>query len=136
MAERPTFFLDRNLGNKIVCRALREAGVTVEVHSDHFPETEEDDTGWIADVAERGWVILTKDNQIRYNESERDVVDTSKARIFILNSSRMNGNEMADFFVEKLAEIESLAGTQAPPFIATISHEGMHIVFPNQRPGQ
>jgi hypothetical protein len=31
-----TFFIDRCLGSKRVVAALREAGLTVEIHEDHF----------------------------------------------------------------------------------------------------
>jgi hypothetical protein len=30
------FFIDRCLGSKKIVAALREAGVTVEIHDDHF----------------------------------------------------------------------------------------------------
>jgi hypothetical protein len=45
------FFLDRCLGKKIVAERRRSAGLRVEVHADHFPETEnspeEHDGTWL-----------------------------------------------------------------------------------------
>ena len=69
MADRPTFFVDRSLG-KQVGRRLREAGATVELHDDHFEETTKDSV-WTPDVTARGWVILTKDKNIRRRGGER-----------------------------------------------------------------
>jgi len=56
----PTFFLDENIGSVDVARALRDAGARVEVYNDHFGGAVEDEE-WIALVAEKGWVAITKD---------------------------------------------------------------------------
>lgn len=63
-------FVDRALGAEDVPTALREAGATVEVMDDHFPDVS-DDSEWIVAVTQRGWVILTKDKRIRRNRLER-----------------------------------------------------------------
>jgi hypothetical protein len=34
--EPTTFFIDRCLGNKLIVETLRSAGVSVEIHDDHF----------------------------------------------------------------------------------------------------
>lgn len=36
------FFVDRNLGNKVIVNALRQEGIQVEVHDDHFPQGAKD----------------------------------------------------------------------------------------------
>ncbi len=33
------FFIDRCLGNKLIVETLRAAGVSVEIHDDHFGKT-------------------------------------------------------------------------------------------------
>ena len=61
----PVFLVDRDLGSKVVPDALRKAGCTVEVHSDHF-DGEAPDHEWIRTVGERGWFVITHDDKIRY----------------------------------------------------------------------
>ena len=34
--ESITFFIDRCLGNKLIVETLRGAGLTIEIHDDHF----------------------------------------------------------------------------------------------------
>lgn len=97
MADRPTFYVDRCLG-KVVVTALRAAGATVEAHDDHFAQDAPDER-WIPDVAERGWVILTKDKNIRRRAGERETVVTAQARIITLTSGNMRGPVMAALFV-------------------------------------
>jgi predicted nuclease of predicted toxin-antitoxin system len=118
VADRPTLFVDRSLGKRVGKR-LREAGAAVELHDDHFAQTTEDSV-WIPDVTARGWVILTKDKSIRRPRGEREDVLLAAAKVFTLTSGNMSGDEMADLFVERLADIERIAGSQTPPFVYAI----------------
>ena len=61
--DRAVFFLDRNLGSKIVAGELRRAGHRVEIHDDHFAPAVLD-VDWLREVGSRGWVVLTKDRRI------------------------------------------------------------------------
>jgi hypothetical protein len=81
--------VDRSLG-KGMGRLLREAGATVELHDDHFPQTELD-KNWIPNVTARGWVILTKDKNIRRPSGEREDVLLAGAKVFTLTSGNMRG---------------------------------------------
>jgi uncharacterized protein with PIN domain len=93
------FFLDRSLGRKIVAQALRAAGATVEVHDDHYaPDAKDED--WLVEVGRRGWIVLTKDDRIRYRATERMALMSAKVRTFVLTSSQLQGSEMAAAFVK------------------------------------
>jgi hypothetical protein len=128
VVDRPTFYADRCLG-KAVARALRAAGAVVEIHDDHFAQNALDET-WIPDVVRRGWVILTKDKNIRRPRGERESVLTADARIFTLNSGNMRGADMADLFVRHLADMEQVAAALMPPFVAVVGQDGIRIVYP------
>jgi hypothetical protein len=65
-----TFFLDHQIGRYQVAEALRSAGAVVEVHLDHFRGAAPD-MEWIPEVGRRGWVLITKDQNIRRNPLER-----------------------------------------------------------------
>jgi predicted nuclease of predicted toxin-antitoxin system len=132
VSDRPTFFIDRCLG-KIVAREMKSAGALVEVHDDHFAQAELD-ANWIPQVTTRGWIILTKDKNIRRASGERVTVLTANARIITLASGNMRGAEMAALFVGHLAELELLAVKQAPPFVAVLGRDGLHVVLPKPTP--
>ena len=58
------------LGKRIVAQALRELGETVEIHDDYFlPDAKDED--WLLEVGKRRWLVLTKDDRIRYRITER-----------------------------------------------------------------
>lgn len=130
MADRPTFYVDRCLG-KGVGQALRDAGARVEAHDDHFAQAEAD-AAWIPEVARRGWVILTKDKNIRRRAGEREAAVSASARIITLTSGNRRGAEMAALFVANLAGMEELAATQPAPFVAILGPGGLQVVMPKQ----
>lgn len=128
MADRPTLFVDRSLG-KGVGRRLREAGATVELHDDHFAQTTLD-SDWIPVVTARGWVILTKDKNIRRASGERADLLNAGARVFTLSSGSMNGQMMAELFIGCLAEIERISLEQPAPFAFAVGLEGFTQIIP------
>ena len=128
MADRPTFYIDRCLG-KAVAAALRAAGASVEAHDNHFAQEASDEV-WIPDVAARGWVILTKDKNIRRRHQEREASLLALARIFTLSSGNMRGSVMAEIFVRHLDAMEQVALGLIPPFLAVVSSESIEIVYP------
>src|SRR5437870_8190324 len=89
------FFIDRSLGQKVIAEKLRQSGVKVEIHDDHFPQDAPDEH-WIADVGEKGWVVLTKDDRIRYRPAALEAYRRHDVRVFIFGSGEMKAQEMAD----------------------------------------
>lgn len=128
MSDRPTFYVDRCLGKGVI-RALRDVGANVEAHDDHFAPDAADRL-WIPEVTARGWIILTKDKNIRRPGRERDYVIQANARVITLTSGNMRGADMAAIFVQHITEMEHLAVSQPPPFVAILGPGGMDIVFP------
>ena len=123
------FFLDRNLGTKHVASALRAAGVTVEVHNNHFPPDARDET-WLPEVGKRGWVVLTKDDRIRYRSTELAAVISAHVALFALSSGNLTGVEMAQALVAALPRMFRVLATHRPPFIAKVTRSGeMSLVF-------
>jgi hypothetical protein len=117
------FFIDRSLGRKIVAQALREAGETVEIHDDHFPPDAKDEV-WLLEVGKRDWIVLTKDDRIRYRVTERTALASAKVRAFVLTSTQLLGTEMATAFVKALPRVKQFIANHRPPFIGRISRTG------------
>ncbi len=109
--------------------ALRHAGATVEIHNDHFPQDARDET-WLLDVGKRGWVVLTKDDRIRYRATELAAVVSARVALFALSSGNLNGKEMAQAFVAALLRMTRVLAKHRPPFIAKVTRSGeVSIVF-------
>ncbi len=114
-----TFFIDRCLGSKRVVAALREAGLTVEIHEDHFaPDAL--DVEWLPQVGEREWVVLTKDANISRRTLEKMAVARAGIRLFILASQNLASSEMIDILVQAIEPMKNLVQNHPAPFIAKI----------------
>lgn len=112
--DQPVIFIDEALGRHVIAEALRAAGARVEIHADHFKPGEPDET-WLAEMARRGWIVLSKDLRIRYRGLALKVIEDSLARVFVLNKERGphwtgDGGDLRQGTAGPLS-----AGTPSPP---------------------
>ena len=121
--ETVTFFLDRSLGKRIFAGALRQAGVSVEVHDDYF-RPDATDKEWLEVVGAKGWVVVTNDRRIRYRAIELRALRSSGVRAFAFTRGNFSGEEMAAIFLKALPKIQKFLRKHKRPFIATITREG------------
>jgi hypothetical protein len=94
-----------------------------ERHGNHFsPGTE--DTNWLPFVGQKGWLLVTKDKKIRYNELEKAAVLRHRVREFYFSSGNYSGAEMAEMLVVALPEMAKIYRKHGAPFIASITKSG------------
>lgn len=118
------FFLDYQIGRYVVADALRKAGASVEVHIDHFPQSAPD-LDWIPKVGERGWVLITRDANIRRNPLERAAYEDAGLRGFVVTGKEMGGPELAALLVRSLRGMVNRAAGRPGPLLFTISQGGV-----------
>ena len=118
-----TFFLDHQIGRYVVAEALRAAGANVEVHLDHV-RGDAPDLDWIPVVGKHGWVLITKDQNIRRNPLERAAYEAAKLRGFVVTGKDMGGKELADLLVRCLPGMTRRAAGRPGPLLFTISRGG------------
>lgn len=119
-----TFFLDYQIGRYQAAEALRAAGAHVEVHIDHFHQAAPD-VEWIPEVGRRGWVLITKDKNIRRNPLERAAYENARLRGFVLTGTDMGGKEVADLLVVCLPGMVRRAAGRQGPLLFAISRGGI-----------
>jgi predicted nuclease of predicted toxin-antitoxin system len=106
-----------------IAAALRQAGVTVEVHDDLFYQGAADEV-WLQAAGEKNWVVLTKDKNIRFHAREKATLLAYGVRAFVLTAKALNAEEMADAFIKALPEIAKVLETRDGPFVATVTRTG------------
>jgi predicted nuclease of predicted toxin-antitoxin system len=121
--EGTVFFIDRSLGIDPIRAELIKAGLTVEIHDDHFARDEEDSV-WLRTVGEQGWVVLTKDQRLRYRPLEIAALRASKTRVFVLTAGNLRGIEIAAVFVTAIPRICKILHSRSGPFVARVSQSG------------
>ena len=124
-----TYFLDRALG-KSVGIALQAIGKKVEFHNNHFAP-DSPDTEWLPIVSQRGWIVLTKDENIGRNILEVQAITDNKARVFILVSGNLSTQGMINIFVDAIDKIEKIVKGNSAPSIAKVYKDSRVTIWKN-----
>lgn len=107
--------------------ALRAAGYHCERHDDHFDQRTED-TAWLSSVAANRWVVLTKDERIRYRLLELQALQSAGLRAFIVICGNVRGIDTAEILLKAMPRILVVLKNRKGPFIyyvyenSTIKH--------------
>jgi predicted nuclease of predicted toxin-antitoxin system len=104
LPEPYTYFVDRSLGRGIVVEVLRAAGETVVAHDDRFAQNTPD-AEWLVEVGRLGWIVLTKDKNIRSNHLEQAALVTANVACFMLSRADLTAPVVGKIFVDSLPQI-------------------------------
>ncbi len=122
--ETLTFFLDKCLGRHVVANALRQQGCAVELLTDHFPPSAAD-TEWLPQLRGKGWVLLTKDGQIQFNQLEVESLLKARVATFALSGADLLGPDMARAYCLALPTMRRMLAKYELPFVARVSPGGI-----------
>jgi len=101
--------------------ALRDAGVEIRVHDELFPQGTED-VVWLREAGANGWIVITRDDRIRYNQLEKQAVMAARLRFFSITSSALTGEEAGSLILSALNKMSRLCRQHSKRgFIAKIS---------------
>lgn len=112
-------YLDRNLGKHVIAEALRTAGYPIEIHDDHLAPNAPDED-WIALVANKAWLAITKDKNIRYRFGEIAAIKEHGAMVLVVRAKNATGQELATLLEEAMPAIQRFARKTPAPFVAGI----------------
>jgi hypothetical protein len=128
-------FLDENIHNcQPILRALQAANIPYRRFGDYFSPGTPDET-WLPHVGQQGWLLITVDKKIRYNELERRAIVRNRVREFVFTSGNLSGSTMAGLLVKAFPGIGKLCKENDPPFIASITKIGaVHLRFDRHGP--
>lgn len=115
-----TFYVDECLG-KHVPAALIAAGHDIRPWYDHFPGLA--DIEWLPAIGDRGWVLLTKDKDIRRRPLEVEAILNAGVRAFVLTATELRKEEQAEIFLRAMRKIVRIC-RQRGPFIYNITRMG------------
>lgn len=110
--------MNRSLGQKVVPDSLRALGLNVEVHDAHLPPDSTDEK-WLRYVGEKGWIAITQDSPIRYQQNELDALIAANVCTFLLNVKNLRGHENAAIIHKAMPNMEKFIASHEPPFVAS-----------------
>ena len=121
--ETVSFFLDRSLGKRIFAGALRQAGVSVEVHDDYFrPDATDKEMAGGRRREGMGRGYQRSANSLQGHRAK--ALRSSGVRAFAFTRGNFSGEEMAAIFLKALPKIQKFLRKHKQPFIATMTREG------------
>ena len=118
------FYLDECLGGNKVYNKLKEAGISVELHSAHF-ERGTPDEAWLPVVGKNRWVLLTQDRRIKWRKNEISALREFKVCAFIVAAKALRGEEIGDLIVKAMPKILRILKSTNPPLIAAINQDSV-----------
>lgn len=116
-------FLDESLDSLSVVTALRDAGATVERHTEHFARGVADDV-WLTEAGKNGWIVLTRDKRIRYRQLERLALQAAKVRAFVFTGGNVTARDTGEILARALKRIRRISSSNPGPFIFHIGRSG------------
>lgn len=123
MTPAVTLFIDRDAWSHRLDQALRDAGIPFVAHRDLFaPGTP--DEAWIPEVGRRGWVIVTRDQNIRRRPNERGAVERAAVHLFALTSGNLSAVETATVLIAAWPAIQRAVAATAPPALWSVTRGG------------
>ena len=82
------------------------------------------DPEWLTAAGEKGWIVITRDERIRYRQAEKQAIRRAKARAFVLTARGDLKIEMlAEIFIKALPKIRQIIDEQKAPFLAKVSRD-------------
>lgn len=118
--DRFTLFIDRDAWSGKLDAALRAAGIAFEAHRDHFAHDTPDPI-WLDVVGRNGWLVLTRDQNIRRKPDELRALRAAGVILFALTSGNLSAQETADIVIAAWPRMRRTAADTTPPAIFSIT---------------
>ena len=118
--EIPLLFIDRCAWSQRLDDALKEAGIPFVAHREKF-EPACDDTVWLTVAGQEGWVVITRDKNIRRKANELLAFREAKLIVFALASGNASAADTAALVTELYPKFLKLAKTTKPPAMFSVS---------------
>jgi len=108
---------------KRIPQAFALLGLDAIAHDDLFDQATPDDQ-WLAAVGEQGWIVITKDDRIRFNEAERAALIAHNVGCFVLTKRNASSWQMAQNLMRVWDTIAQLAESAPKPFLYAVHADG------------
>ncbi|MBN1577387.1 MAG: DUF5615 family PIN-like protein [Chitinispirillaceae bacterium] len=110
------FFFDQNLSDKLV-RGLREFGEDVIHLKEEYPnQTDVADAEWLQNIGQKGWILISRDEYIRWHPAEIKAFRENGVGAFLLCGKGKKAWEIIQQVIRHWLRIKELADRTSKPF--------------------
>jgi hypothetical protein len=122
-SHRPTLFIDRCAWSGKLGAALTAANIPHVPHNRHFRHDTADEV-WLRAVKDNGWLILTRDQRIRYRINEHRALVEARLMMFVLSQGGLTAEETGRIVCQAYPEIARQSVLHAAPALFSITRSG------------
>jgi PIN like domain len=122
-APEVTLFIDRCAWSGALGRALQEHRIPFVAHHERFAPDAPDDQ-WLRAAAGQGWVVVTRDQRIRYKVNEQAAAVQAGLHLFVFTQGGLTAAATADILVRAYPALCTRVATQAPPAFWSLQKSG------------
>ncbi|TET32920.1 MAG: hypothetical protein E3J72_18500 [Planctomycetota bacterium] len=119
------FLVDQNIGERFA-KGMKSFGEEVEYLGDHYP-LNISDKDLLADIGEKGWVLISREKEIRYKPAEKAAFVKHSNGAFLLSGKKLSGCKIIQQLVRNWHRIKEKADNTRKPFIYCIPPNGTKI---------
>jgi len=120
VAVQPTLFIDRCAWSKKLGDALDLAQIPYVAHHSLFAHDVADEV-WLTAVKDNGWVILTRDKNIRYKANEHRALVEAGLFMFVLTQGGLSAEETGRIVTQSYSKICKAIASATPPAIFSLT---------------
>ena len=99
---------------------LRQAGLKVEIHDDHFVQDASDEE-WLTAVGKSNWIVLAKVERFTI---QLETLIAHGVRAFVLTAPSVGAREMAAIFLRARGKIEKFLAAHSGPLMVAVARCG------------
>ena len=122
-AQQPVLFIDRCAWSGKLGAALDAAGIPYVPHNQLFHHDTPDEV-WLTAVKDNGWLILTRDQRIRYRINEHRALVDAKLMMFVLSQGGLTAEETGRIVCRAYPEIVRQSTLVLPPALFSVTRAG------------
>lgn len=121
--DAPLLFIDRCAWSRRLGDALRDAAIPFIVHDDKFAKNCAD-VDWLPVVGREGWIVITRDKNIRRKPNELQAFRDAKVIAFALASGNASADDTARLVVSLYPKFLRKVRGAKPPVMFSVTLAG------------
>jgi hypothetical protein len=121
--DNPVLFIDRCAWSNRLGEALTAAGIAFIPHHQRFaPNCPDED--WLPVAGKEGWIVLTRDKNIRRKPNELQAFKANRVLAIVLSSGQASAADTADLVIRLYPKLMRKVQNAKPPAMFTVTLAG------------
>jgi hypothetical protein len=118
LLEQTVFYLDESIYSRVLVAAMTAAGAQVRTPTDLAGFGAPDDN-WLPLAAARDWLVLMRDQRVRYRELEKQALTQAGVGAFVFTGGQATANDTADIVCRRIPKFANISRSERRPFLFT-----------------